>query len=260
MAKVTMALTLLFGVGSLILFIGFPVFLWGAVPMGLSDSEALWWDGLLSLVFFVQHSGMIRRPVRAHLSAIVPPGYQRALYSIASGVTLAGVVVLWQPSTSHVLVLGGPLPWMAYAFAALAVALFLWGAASLSGLDMLGLAAIRAHLRGTVEPAPAFIVRGPYRWVRHPWYLGAIMLLWSATDISADRLLLNVLWTAWICLGAHLEEKDLRYEFGETYDAYRQQVPMLIPWHRPAAAGLYSGISRHDLERFRRPGPLHCGH
>jgi len=74
MAKVTMALTLLFGVGSLILFVGFPVFLWGAVPMGLSDSEALWWDGLLSLVFFVQHSGMIRRPVRAHLSAIVPPG------------------------------------------------------------------------------------------------------------------------------------------------------------------------------------------
>jgi hypothetical protein len=50
------------------------------------------------------------------------------------------------------------------------------------------LAAIRAHLRGAVEPAPAFIVRGPYRWVRHPWYLGAIMLLWPAADVSSDRL------------------------------------------------------------------------
>ncbi len=99
---------------------------------------------------------------------------------------------------------------------------------------MLGLAAIRAHRRSTLESSPAFVVRGPYRWVRHPWYLGAILLLWSGTDVSADRLLLNVLWTAWICLGARLEERDLRDEFGAVYDAYPQEVPMLIPWHRPA--------------------------
>jgi protein-S-isoprenylcysteine O-methyltransferase Ste14 len=204
--------------------------------MGLSESEALWWDGLLSVVFFAQHSGMIRPTAREWLSRIVPPSYQRALYSIASGITLAGVVLLWQPSTNQVVVLGGLLRWLAYVLAASAVALFLWGAVSLAGLDMLGLAAIRAHRRGIVEPALPFIVRGPYRWVRHPWYAGAIMLLWSATDVSADRLLLNVLWTAWICLGAHLEERDLRHEFGVAYESYRQQVPMLIPWHRPARA------------------------
>jgi protein-S-isoprenylcysteine O-methyltransferase Ste14 len=234
MAILTMALTLILGVGSLLLFISFPVGLWGAVPMGLSDSEALWWDAFLSFLFFLQHSGMIRRPVRERLAKVVPPSYQRALYSIVSGISLAAVVLLWQPSTSHLLVLGDPLRWLAYAAMAVAVALFMWGAVSLAGLDMLGLAAIRAHMRGTVEPSPTFVVRGPYRWVRHPWYLGAILLLWSGTDLSADRLLLNVLWTAWICLGAHLEERDLRKEFGTAYEAYCRQVPMLIPWHRPA--------------------------
>lgn len=241
MAILTMALTLILGVGSLLLFISFPVRLWGAVPMGLSASQALWWDGFLSFVFFLQHSGMIRRPVRERLSRIIPRSYQRALYSIVSGITLAGVVLLWQPSTSHVMILTGPLRWLAHALAALAVALFLWGAASLAGLDMLGLRAVRAYVRGDAEPAPTFVVRGPYRWVRHPWYLGAIMLLWSGTDVSADRLLLNVLWTAWICLGARLEERDLRNEFGAAYDAYRQQVPMLIPWHRPAGAAARAG-------------------
>jgi protein-S-isoprenylcysteine O-methyltransferase Ste14 len=187
-------------------------------------------------MFFVQHSGMIRRPVRERLSKIVPPGYQRALYSMVSGVALAAVVLLWQPSTNHVLVLGNSLRWLAYAFAAVAVTLFVWGAASLAGVDMLGLAALRAYRRGAVETAPEFVVRGPYRWVRHPWYLGAILLLWSGTDMSADRLLLSVLWTAWICVGARLEERDLQREFGAAYELYRRHVPMLIPWHRPAGA------------------------
>jgi protein-S-isoprenylcysteine O-methyltransferase Ste14 len=234
MAKLTMALALIFGAGSLLLFIGFPVGLWGAVPMGLSALEALWWDGFLSLLFFLQHSVMIRRPVRERLSTIVPPSYQRALYAIVSGITLAGVVLLWQPSTEHVLVLGGPLRWLAYALIAVAVALFVWGGAILSGLDMFGVSAIRAHLHGTVEPPPAFVVRGPYRWVRHPWYLGVILLLWSSTDISADRLLLNVLWTAWILVGARLEEWDLRSAFGAAYDSYRRHVPMIIPRRCPA--------------------------
>ncbi len=65
------------------------------------------------------------------------------------------------------------------------------------------------------------------------------MLLWSGTDVSADRLLLNLLWSAWIYLGAHLEERDLRSEFGAAYESYRQQVPMLIPWHRPTGAAAH---------------------
>ncbi len=232
MAILTMALTLVLGVGSLLLFISFPVGFWGAVPMGLSEQGALWWDGFLSFLFFAQHSGMIRPAVREWLCRIVPLSYQRALYTIASGVALAAVVLLWQPARL-LFVLEGPIRWLSYAVALSAAALFLWGAGSLSGLDMLGLVAMRAHLRGTAEPVHPFVVRGPYRWVRHPWYLGAILLLWSRRDISMDGLLLNVLWTAWICVGARLEERDLLREFGPAYDKYRRLVPMLIPWRRP---------------------------
>jgi methanethiol S-methyltransferase len=229
-----MILAVVCSVGSLALFVGFLVGFPGAVRMRWPQSGVLWWDGLLSLAFFLQHSGMVRRQFRSRISGVVPPPYHRAVYSIVSGVVLAGVVILWQPSEGHLLVLEAPLGWAARALAPLAISLFIWGAFTLRGVDLFGLGAIKAHLRGSMEPAPVFIVRGPYRWMRHPWYLGAIMLFWSCTDLTADRLLFNVLWTAWVCIGARLEEADLLGEFGDAYDKYRRRVPMLIPCRGPA--------------------------
>lgn len=194
-------------------------------------------DGLLCLAFFLQHNGMVRRGFRDRISGIVPRRYHRAVYSIASGLVLTGVVILWQPSDTHLFVIDGPFRLAAYTGALIAIAVFVWGAFALRGLDLFGLAAIKAHLRGTTEAVSEFVVRGPYRWVRHPWYAAAIILFWSCADLTADRLLFNVLWTGWICIGARLEEKDLLTEFGEVYDKYRRQVPMLIPWrgvYRPA--------------------------
>jgi protein-S-isoprenylcysteine O-methyltransferase Ste14 len=235
LANTIMALALVCGVGSLVLFVGIPVGSQGPVRMRWPEWGVLCWDALLSIVFFVQHSGMVRRQFRARIAGLIPPHYHRAVYSIASGVALAGVVLLWQPSGHHLLVLEGPFRGVAVAVALLAIALFVWGAFSLSNLDLFGLASIRAHLRGSAEPAPPFIVRGPFRWVRHPWYLGVIMLFWSCPDLTTDRLLFNVLWTSWVCIGARLEEADLRSEFGDVYNRYCEQVPMLIPWRGPAA-------------------------
>src|SRR5215472_18002265 len=52
------------------------------------------------------------------------------------------------------------------------------------------------------------IVRRPYRWVRHPWYLAAIMLFRSCVDFTSGRLLFNVLSTAWVCLGVNSGPKS----------------------------------------------------
>ena len=90
------------------------------------------------------------------------------------------------------------------------------------------------HARKTTEDEPTvFIVRRPHRWVRHPWYLVAIMLFWSSVDFTSDRLLLNVLWTDWVCVGTRLEQIDLVSDFGEVYEKYRGRVRVLIAWHHP---------------------------
>ena len=218
------------GGGSLVLFAYFLLF---GVPFAIriahSHAARLGWDSLLCLAFFLQHSGMIRRSAKARLARQVPTTYYPAFYSIASGTTLCALILLWQPSTEFLFGLHGPAPWLSVSLSGLAVAGFAWGAHSLHGFDPLGTLALRGDLRGAAKPSAAFVASGPYRYVRHPLYLCMLLLLWSTPRLSTDQLLFNVLWTAWIVIGAKLEERDLLVEFGERYWLYQRHVPMLIP-------------------------------
>jgi protein-S-isoprenylcysteine O-methyltransferase Ste14 len=57
--------------------------------------------------------------------------------------------------------------------------------------------------------------------------------MWADPEMTVGRVLIASLWTAWICVGAVLEERDLVADFGDTYRKYQQRVPMLVPWRRP---------------------------
>jgi methanethiol S-methyltransferase len=238
-AHSVMAAAVLIGGGSLLLFGVFLVI--GPITIvrfGATEHQALLWDGLLSLLFFVQHSGMIRTSFRTWLSSIIPDHYRPATYAIASGIALTAVVLLWQPSQTVLYQAEGLLRWLARAVSVLAVVGFLWGVRALGNFDAFGLNPIRAHLRGRPLRAPAVVVRGPYLWVRHPLYFFTLVLIWSFPDVSLDRLLFNVLWTLWTVLGAYLEEKDLVADFGEKYRQYQKAVPMLFPWRLPRGSKL----------------------
>jgi protein-S-isoprenylcysteine O-methyltransferase Ste14 len=228
-----MVLAVILGVGSIALLAADGA--WGIVRMGWPDATLLFWDAGLSFAFFLQHSGMVRKGFRSRLAAFIPSHYDRAVYAIASGIVLAAVVLLWQRSESRLLVLEGVLRWIARAYTIFAVAVFIWAARSLQGFDPLGLGPIQAHLRGDSERPLTFVVRGPYRWVRHPLYSCIIVMFWSNPDVTADRLLFNVLWTVWIWVAAGLEEGDLAREFPGAYLEYQRRVPMLIPWRGPMA-------------------------
>jgi protein-S-isoprenylcysteine O-methyltransferase Ste14 len=110
---------------------------------------------------------------------------------------------------------------------------FAWGVRALRSFDTFGLVPIKAHLRGEKLRSPTFIVRGPYLWIRHPLYFFTIVLIWSAPEVSSDRLVFNILWSLWIVIGSYLEERDLIAEFGKKYRDYQKTVPMLFPWRLP---------------------------
>jgi hypothetical protein len=211
----------------------FGLFLWaGPHPvedLGLAAPLALSFDALLAIAFFVQHSGMIRKSFRTRLSAVLPDYYQPVVYAIASGVVLLLLPVLWQPSRLTVLVLDGPLRWLARGVFLAAMAGILWSFGSLAHFDPIGGGPLLARLRGVPAPAIPFTIRGPYRWVRHPIYTFTLLMIWASPDVTADRLLFNVLWTIWMVVGARLEERDLAAEFGDGYTMYQRRVPMLVP-------------------------------
>jgi protein-S-isoprenylcysteine O-methyltransferase Ste14 len=236
-AYVMMYVATLLGGGSLLLFGVFLVI--GPITMvrfGATESQVLLWDGILSILFFIQHSGMIRSSFSNWLSPIVPRHYQPATYAIASGIALGAVVLLWQPSQTVLYQAEGMILLLARAIAMFAIVGFYWGVRALGNIDTFGIKPIRAHLSGRQLRVPDIVVRGPYLWVRHPLYFFSLVLVWSFPDVSLDRLLFNVLWTIWVVLGTYLEEKDLVSEFGEKYSHYQETVPMLFPWRFPRGA------------------------
>jgi methanethiol S-methyltransferase len=70
---------------------------------------------------------------------------------------------------------------------------------------------------------------GLYQYVRHPIYSGAILFLWTSSQLTWNSLALKLALTLYFILGAMVEEKKLVAEFGDTYRAYRLHTPMLIP-------------------------------
>lgn len=230
LAYCVMATASLLGGSALLLFSAFliagPLSL---VRFDLSETQILLVDAVLSMLFFVQHSGMVRQSFRSWLAQILPRTYHPAVYAIASGLALVTLVVLWQASPTALFAIHGPLRWLPRVFSLLAIAGCLWGMLALGGFDAFGRQPIASHLHGQRLKPPCFVVRGPYRWVRHPLYFFSLLLIWATPDMTSDRLLFNVLWTSWIVLGSSLEERDLVAEFGERYRAYQQTVPMLLP-------------------------------
>lgn len=102
-----------------------------------------------------------------------------------------------------------------------------------------------AYLR--VKKKEGLVTSGPYRLVRHPQYLGMILSTLGFTSWSV-WILNNTfgigflspsqtigVWVielfAYILL-AHIEELFLSRNYGETFENYKSQVPLLIPFFK----------------------------
>jgi len=203
---------------------------WHTLVLYRNTSAVLAFDLCLSVVFFVQHSGMIRNSFKAWFGRFTPEYYHGAIYSIASGICLFCVIIFWQVSEQTIVTVNEPLRTGMRALFLTALGGIVWSNLALRLFDSFGLRAIRCHFRGKSLPVASFTERGPYRWVRHPQYFCILVMIWSFLDLTADRLLFNVLWSTWIVVGTLLEERDLAVTLGQQYKEYQSRVPMLIPW------------------------------
>ena len=84
---------------------------------------------------------------------------------------------------------------------------------------------------GEVREKPEIIEKGVFNIVRHPIYLGSILLylgliLLTCSIASAILWIIIVIFYYYI---SKYEEKLLLNEFGKEYENYMKRVPMLIP-------------------------------
>ena len=202
---------------------------WRVVVLYTDLHAVLIFNLMLSTVFFVQHSGMIRASFKAWFARLFPACYHGAVFSIVSGLCLFAIVHLWQASETTLLTAEGMLRYGLRTLFLAAVGGIIWSNLMLHSFDSFGLRAIRYQLRGRSPPDVTLTERGPYRWVRHPQYTCVLVMIWAHPDLTADRLLFNLLWSSWVVVGTLLEERDLAVTFGPAYRVYQSRVPMLIP-------------------------------
>ena len=81
---------------------------------------------------------------------------------------------------------------------------------------------------------PSLILRGPYRFVRHPFYLGELAFLLGLFVATGDRIVAALVALAIVttALAIRSEERRLLARFGEGYRRYRAAVPALVPRRR----------------------------
>jgi hypothetical protein len=107
----------------------------------------------------------------------------------------------------------------------------------LTGLPCLILGALlHTWAKGCLRQNRVVATIGPYRFVRHPFYL-ANALIDAGLVLMAGwwplAVALPVWWLAIYLPVIRGEESYLSEKFPDQYPAYRRQVPCMIPWRRP---------------------------
>ncbi|MFZ5450175.1 MAG: methyltransferase family protein [Thermodesulfobacteriota bacterium] len=77
------------------------------------------------------------------------------------------------------------------------------------------------------------VVTGPYRYTRNPMVFGAfsfyaaLAIYWNSLSALAAVALFFAFIKYYL---KEFEEQRLLADFGQEYELYRQQVPMIVPW------------------------------
>ncbi|MEM7077943.1 MAG: hypothetical protein AAF513_04850 [Pseudomonadota bacterium] len=189
--------------------------------------------GLVGL-FAVQHSVMARPWFKAWLTRLIAPAAERATYILASSVAMFVMMYAWQPLGGMVWSSSGPATLAIYGIYAIGWMILVAATFMLNHFDLFGLRQAWLNLRGKAYTHVPFATPLLYRFVRHPIYVGWLLVVWAAPVMSAAHLLFALLMTLYIIFAIPLEERDLEKILPE-YAAYKATTPALIPGTRRAA-------------------------
>src|SRR5262249_44616469 len=173
-------------------------------------SQALAINAALLGVFAIQHSVMARQWFKRAWTRMVPTPVERSTYVLFSSLALILLFWKWEPlggviwnienGTARIVVLA----LYAFGWITVLISTFL-----INHFDLFGLRQVWLYLIGRPYTGLGFRTPGPYRIVRHPLYVGWLLVFWSAPLMSAAHLIFAIATTVYILLAIPFEDRDL---------------------------------------------------
>lgn len=187
----------------------------------------------LLLLFGLQHSVMARPTFKRVWTKLVPQPIERSTYCLLSCVALAMLFWQWRPmggviwDVQHEVGRAAILTVYSLGWLVVLATTFL-----INHFDLFGLRQVWMHLRGKWYTPPAFTTPGPYKRVRHPLYLGWMIVFWATPVMTVAHLAFAAGLTAYMIIAIYFEERNLAEHYGQRYVEWKKQTPMLIPRRR----------------------------
>ena len=197
----------------------------GEIASGGVTARATGIDVALFTAFALHHSVFARLPVRAFVGRTVPSQLERSAYVWVASLMLIAVCFYWQPIPGVLWQLTSPWTWLTRGVQVVGVWLTLRSAAVIDAFELAGV----RQVSNPQSPTPEFKTDGPYGWVRHPIYLGWIVVVFSVGTMTMTRLVFATISSVYLLVAIPFEERTLLAQ-SPGYRDYMRRVPRkLIP-------------------------------
>jgi methanethiol S-methyltransferase len=179
---------------------------------------------ILFTVFALHHSIMARTGAKAWITRLVPADLERSVYVWIASVLFLAVCWMWQPLPGTIWAAGGA---GALLYVAQAAGILL----TLAGARIVGFWELAGVKQPDLSKPVEFRAAGPFAIVRHPIYLGWVLMVFATPVMTTSRLLFAIVSTAYLIAAIPFEEDSLVAAFGDKYVAYQQRMRWrLIPF------------------------------
>jgi protein-S-isoprenylcysteine O-methyltransferase Ste14 len=187
---------------------------WGAAAA--FDAAAISTDVILLTIFALHHSLFARGPIKAIVMRAVPRPLLRSTYVWVASLLLILVCFFWRAVGGRAFDVHGIRLWLHAVFQLAGVGLIARAVATIDPLELAGIKPERSN--GGLQ------LQGPYQLVRHPLYLGWVMITFGPATMTGDRLLFAIVTTLYLMIAVPFEERSLVDSFGDEYRRYQRSV------------------------------------
>ena len=110
----------------------------------------------------------------------------------------------------------------------------IWAASYISLKEFIGISQIKRFFNNEynveeLDEHSELIIKGPFKFTRHPIYLFSILFLGFRASMDLFYLTFFVCLTIYFIVGSIFEERKLISKFGVTYIRYQKETPRILP-------------------------------